>query len=302
MGPPNVGIPPPQATAAMPPQKGCPEGRPLWQGVWGMCPQLPKTSEGGWVGPPTVGIPPPQARAALPPQKGCPEGRPLWQGVWGMCPQLPKTSEGGWVGPPTVGIPPPQARAALPPMREGMRVRPARENSGRDHSRAALPPGSAPLVWGRVGQPYPPVPSSTSPIPPPSPTLSPHAHPPPASTLLPRPISPTPQAEGAGLAPACDLSPFVHFGQFFTQAIGLHSARALPDTTCSPLSTLPAPPKPAPSNPSRPCLADTVRFPLSTCPASLKPKLRRVPPGTGRPEKVRRTIQSNSNPPPPCRG
>ena len=93
-----------------------------------------------------------------------------------------------------------------------------------------------------VGQPYPPVPSSTSPIPPPPPTLSPHAHPPPASTLLPRPISPTPQAEGAGLAPACDLSPFVHFGQFFTQAIGLHSARALPDTTCSPLSTLPAPP------------------------------------------------------------
>ena len=205
------------------------------------------------------------------------------------------------MGPPNVGIPPPQARAALPPMREGMRVRPARENSGRDHSRAALPPGSAPLVWGRVGQPYPPVPSSTSPIPPPSPTLSPHAHPPPASTLLPRPISPTPQAEGAGLAPACDLSPFVHFGPSFTEALGLRSARALADTTCPPFSTVSTPPSGALGPSSGPCLADTTRLLLSTCRSRLKPKLRRVPPGTGPPQKTRRTIQCNSNPPPPCR-
>ena len=38
-------IPPPPAQAALP---------PLWQGAWGMCPQLPQTSEGGRVGPPNA--------------------------------------------------------------------------------------------------------------------------------------------------------------------------------------------------------------------------------------------------------
>ena len=50
-------------------------GHPLWQGVWGMCPQLPKNSEGGRVGPTNVAMPTqvspwpllPQADGAAPP-------------------------------------------------------------------------------------------------------------------------------------------------------------------------------------------------------------------------------------------
>ncbi len=79
------------------------------------------------------------------------------------------------------------------------------------------------------------------------------------------------------------LFPFVDFGPSFTQALGLRSARALPDTTCSPLSTLPTPPSGAVRPPSGQCLADTTCLPLSTCPDPLKPRLHRVAPGrTGR--------------------
>ena len=96
------------------------------------------------------------------------------------------------------------------------------------------------------------------------------------------------------------LFPFVDFAPFFTQALGLRSARALADTTCSPLSTFPTPPSGALRPPSGPCLADTVRLPLSTCPSRLNPKLRRVCPGrTGR--KIR-AAQFKSSQIAACRG
>ena len=63
----------------------------------------------------------------------------------------------------------------------------------------------------------------------------------------------------------------------------------------SPLVDVPTPPSGAVRPPTGQCLAATVRLPLSTCPGPLKPKLHRVPSGTGWPEKTRRTIQSNSN-------
>ena len=116
------------------------------------------------------------------------------------------------------------------------------------------------------------------------------------------------QGVGAGLAlPRCGcracpaLFPFVDFGPSFTEALGLRSARALADTTCSPLSIFPTPSNRGRQPPSRPCLADTVRLPLSTCPSRLNPKLRRAAPGTGRPEKRAHTIPIKSNRPLPCR-
>ena len=96
----------------------------------------------------------------------------------------------------------------------------------------------------------------------------------------------------------CDLFPFVDFGPFSAEALGPRSARALADTTCSPLSTFPTPPSGAVRPPASQCLADTVRLPLSTCPARLNPKLRRAPPGTGRPEIRAHTIPIKSNRPP----
>ncbi len=93
----------------------------------------------------------------------------------------------------------------------------------------------------------------------------------------------------------CALFPFVGFSPFFTRALGPHSARALAATTCPPLSTFPTPSSGALGPPSGQCLAATTCPPLSTCPSRLKPKLHRVPPGTGRPEKTRSTIQSKSN-------
>ena len=57
----------------------------------------------------------------------------------------------------------------------------------------------------------------------------------------------------------------------------------------------PRPPAGPSAPPSGQCLAATTCPPLSTCPSRLKPKLHRVPPGTGRPEKTRSTIQSKSN-------
>ena len=123
----------------------------------------------------------------------------------------------------------------------------------------------------------------------------------PTSTAQSPAVALPPQGVGAEPAPAkagglpCALFPFVGFGPSFTEALGLRSARALADTTCPPLSTFPTPPSGAVRPPTGQCLAATVRLPLSTCPGPLKPKLHRVPPGTGRPEKTRRTIQSNSN-------
>ncbi len=81
------------------------------------------------------------------------------------------------------------------------------------------------------------------------------------------------------------LFPFVDFGPFSAEALGPRSARALPDTTCPPFSTVSTPPSGALGPSSGPCLADTTRLPLSTCPSRLNPKLRRPLPGTGRPEK-----------------
>ncbi len=123
----------------------------------------------------------------------------------------------------------------------------------------------------------------------------------PTSTAQSPAVALPPQGVGAEPAPAkagglpCALFPFVGFGPSFTEALGLRSARALADTTCPPLSTFPTPPSGAVRPPTGQCLAATVRLPLSTCPGPLKPKLHRAPPGTGRPEKTRRTIQSNSN-------
>ena len=81
------------------------------------------------------------------------------------------------------------------------------------------------------------------------------------------------------------LFPFVDFGPFSAQALVPRSARALPDTTCPPFSTVSTPPSGALGPSSGPCLADTTCLPLSTCPSRLNPNLRRLLPGTGRPEK-----------------
>ena len=122
----------------------------------------------------------------------------------------------------------------------------------------------------------------------------------PTNAAMPAQVSPwrlPPQGVGAGLAlPGCNLFPFVDFSPFSTQAVGPRSARALVDTTCSSLSTFSTPPSGALGLPSGPCLAATTCLPLSTCPSRLKPKLRRVPPGTEEPEKTRATIQFKSNP------
>ena len=100
----------------------------------------------------------------------------------------------------------------------------------------------------------------------------------------------------------CALFPFVGFSPSFTGAVGPHSARALADTACLPLSTFPTPPSGALGPPSGQCLADTTCPPLSTCPSRLKPKLHRVPPGTGRPENYAHTIPLNQIAPlPPAR-
>ena len=88
------------------------------------------------------------------------------------------------------------------------------------------------------------------------------------------------------------LFPFVDFGPSFTEALGLRSARALADTTCSPLSTFPTPPRGAVRPPSGQCLADTTCLPLSTCPSRLNPKLRRVAPGGT--SRKKRTAQFSS--------
>ena len=134
----------------------------------------------------------------------------------------------------------------------------------------------------------------------------PHAHP--TRAPLPEPVEgPTPPGSNARCSPAAArcgcracpapaLFPFVDFSPFSTEAVGPRSARALADTTCLPLSTFSTPPSGALGLPSGPCLAATTCLPLSTCPSRLKPKLRRVPPGTEEPEKTRSTIQFRSNP------
>ena len=99
----------------------------------------------------------------------------------------------------------------------------------------------------------------------------------------------SPAAARCGCRACPALFPFVDFGPSFTEALGLRSARALADTTCSPLSTFPTPPSGAVRPPSRQCLADTTCLPLSTCPSRLNPKLRRVAPG--RTSRKKRTAQ-----------
>ncbi len=93
--------------------------------------------------------------------------------------------------------------------------------------------------------------------------------------------NPPPAAARCACRACPALFPFVHFGPSFTEALGLRSARALADTTCSPLSTFPTPSNRSGQPPSRPYLGDRVRLPLSTCPARLNPKLHRVSPGSG---------------------
>ena len=110
------------------------------------------------------------------------------------------------------------------------------------------------------------------------------------------PPGPNPQAKAAGR-----LVSLCRFPAISAQALGLRSARALPDTTCLPFSTVSTPPSGALGPSSRPCLADTTCLPLSTCPTRLNPKLRRPLPGTGRPEIRAHTIPIKSNRPLPCR-
>ena len=102
----------------------------------------------------------------------------------------------------------------------------------------------------------------------------------------------SPAAARCGCRASPALFPFVDFGPSFTEALGLRSARALADTTCSPLSTFPTPPRGAVRPPSGQCLADTTCLPLSTCPSRLNPKLRRVAPG--RTSRKKRTAQFSS--------
>ena len=119
------------------------------------------------------------------------------------------------------------------------------------------------------------------------------------------PTQPSPcrlQAEGAGLAlPGYNLFPFVGFGPSCTEALGLRSARALADTTCSPFSTVSTPPSGALGPSSTPCLADTTRLPLSTCPPRLNPKLRGVPPSSGSRKNAFRQFNANRLLPSPAR-
>ena len=155
--------------------------------------------------------------------------------------------------------------------------------------------------------PLSPYPSTPYPVPM-------NTHTPPTAPHLP-PRSPRPQAEGAPLLgrlcrlalPPCPpqgvgaglaaLFPFVDFGPFSTEAVGPRLARALADTTCCPFPTVSTPLSGALGPSSAPCLADTTYLPLSTCPSRLNPKLRRVPPGTGRTENCAHTIPLKSNPP-----
>ena len=229
-----------------------------------------------------------------------------------MCPQFPKQPPraGGWAPQDrTVGRrsspPPPTTTSCHPPSK---------------NQTPALGPAS-PSKSGDA--------AATSPYPPhtpPSPTL------PPCTRTRARPqsytssagrgtsrtavphsrrgrCSPTPQAEGAGLAlPRCGcracpaLFPFVDFGPSFTEALDLRSARALSDTTCPPLSDRFRHPPAGPSGPSSgPCLADTTCPPLSTCPVAPQSQAapRRLQARSRR--KIARTDHSSQfkpNPPP----
>ena len=110
------------------------------------------------------------------------------------------------------------------------------------------------------------------------------------------------QAEGAGLAlPGYNLFPFVHFGPSCTEALGLRSARALADTTCSPFSTVSTTPSsrgPRPLIHPVPGRYDSSPFvDLSAAPQS---QAARRPSRQRQPEKRVQTIQCKSTPPLPC--
>ena len=113
--------------------------------------------------------------------------------------------------------------------------------------------------------------------------------------------NPPPAAARCGCRACPALFPFVDFGPSCTEALGLRSARALADTTCSPFSTVSTPPSGALGPSSTPCLADTTRLPLSTCPPRLNPKLRGVPPSSGSRKNAFRQFNANRLLPSPAR-